>query len=167
MPADVPTKALQVTLEPYYIKGELLSACALSVYFCVHDQLDCGHAKATWVPSSKTHAVEHKETGEVYLEGELERGIIPEDSVWMHGHGPAEDGFMFYLKKMNLELLQEYASLPCRSSSTGGDGGQVTELAVSCVKVLAALQHVVAAPVQAPWRAGVGRLRQGLQRPAA
>lgn len=43
--------------------------------------------------------------GCVYLQGELERGIIPDESVWTHSGGTGEDGFVFYLKKMNLELL--------------------------------------------------------------
>jgi hypothetical protein len=47
--------------------------------------------------------------GCVYLEGELERGIVPDESVWAHGGGSGgsdgENGFVFYLKKMNLELL--------------------------------------------------------------
>ncbi|KFM27326.1 Tetratricopeptide repeat protein 28 [Auxenochlorella protothecoides] len=51
--------------------------------------------------------VSNKDTGEVYLEGTLERGIVPEDSVWTHGGGSGEDGTMLYLQKMNLELLQK------------------------------------------------------------
>lgn len=43
----------------------------------------------------------------MYLEGTLERGIVPEDSVWTHGGGSGEDGTMLYLQKMNLELLQK------------------------------------------------------------
>ncbi len=43
--------------------------------------------------------------GAVYLDGELERGIVPDESVWTHGGGNGEDGFVFYLKKMNLELV--------------------------------------------------------------
>lgn len=46
-----------------------------------------------------------KDTGIVYLDGVLERGIIPDESVWALGGGDGEDGFVFYLKKMNLELL--------------------------------------------------------------
>jgi hypothetical protein len=52
-------------------------------------------------------AVAHKETGEVFLEGVLERGIVPEDSVWTHGGGEGEDGTLLYLQKMNLEVLQK------------------------------------------------------------
>lgn len=44
--------------------------------------------------------------GTVYLEGELERGIVPDESVWTWSAGSVgEDGFVFYLKKMNLELV--------------------------------------------------------------
>lgn len=46
-----------------------------------------------------------KVTGAVYLDGTLERGIVPDESVWALGGGYGEDGFVFYLKKMNLELL--------------------------------------------------------------
>jgi hypothetical protein len=46
-----------------------------------------------------------KDTGRVYLAGELERGIVPDESVWAHGGGAGDDGFVFFLRKMNLELL--------------------------------------------------------------
>ena len=42
----------------------------------------------------------------VFLDGDLERGIVPEDSVWMHGGGNGEDGCLLLLRKMNLELLR-------------------------------------------------------------
>lgn len=48
---------------------------------------------------------------QVFLEGELERGIVPEESVWMHGGGAAEDGCLLLLRKMNLELLRRCAPL--------------------------------------------------------
>jgi hypothetical protein len=49
--------------------------------------------------------VASRHDGAVFLEGQLERGIVPDESVWAHGGGVGEDGFVFYLKKMNLELL--------------------------------------------------------------
>lgn len=49
--------------------------------------------------------VSSRADGCVYLEGELERGIVPEESVWAIGGGEGEDGFVFFLKKMNLELI--------------------------------------------------------------
>lgn len=49
--------------------------------------------------------VSARSDGVVFLEGELERGIVPSESVWVHTGGTGEDGFVFYLKKMNLELL--------------------------------------------------------------
>jgi hypothetical protein len=52
-------------------------------------------------------AVERRSTGEVYLEGDLERGVIPEDCIWTHGSGVGEDGFLIVLAKMNLELLRK------------------------------------------------------------
>ncbi len=44
---------------------------------------------------------------QVYLEGELERGIVPLESAWMHGRGSGEDGCLLMLQKMNLEVLQK------------------------------------------------------------
>ena len=43
----------------------------------------------------------------MYLEGELERGVVPEDCYWTHCQGDAEDGCVLSLHKMNLELLQK------------------------------------------------------------
>lgn len=59
-----------------------------------------------------THSavVEHRRTGEVWLEGTLERGIVPEGCVWTAGQGDNEDGFLLLLQKMNLELLRQCAS---------------------------------------------------------
>lgn len=51
-------------------------------------------------------AVENRQTGEVYLAGELERGIVPAQSVWTVGGGVGEDGCLLLLQKMNLELLR-------------------------------------------------------------
>ncbi len=53
------------------------------------------------------HAVQNRVSGEVYLEGDLERGVVPEDCFWTHCQGTGEDGCMVYLRKMNLELLQQ------------------------------------------------------------
>ena len=58
-----------------------------------------------------TFTVMDRVSGEVYLEGHLERGIVPEDSVWEHGGGCGEEGCLLYLHKMNLELLRKYALL--------------------------------------------------------
>lgn len=46
---------------------------------------------------------------QVYLEGELERGIVPLESAWMHGRGTGEDACLLMLQKMNLEVLQKWA----------------------------------------------------------
>jgi len=43
----------------------------------------------------------------VFLEGSLERGIVPKECLWMQGGGTGEDGFLLLLQKMNLELLQK------------------------------------------------------------
>ena len=45
----------------------------------------------------------------MYLEGELERGIVPLESAWMHGRGCGEDACLLMLQKMNLEVLQKWA----------------------------------------------------------
>ena len=45
--------------------------------------------------------------GAVFLDGELEHEIITSESVWAHTGGVGEDGFVFYLKKMNLGLLEK------------------------------------------------------------
>ena len=52
--------------------------------------------------------VKHKETGEVYLEGKLYRGIIPDDCFWTHLGGEGEDGCLISLTKMNLEVLKKH-----------------------------------------------------------
>lgn len=54
--------------------------------------------------------VASRRDGSVYLEGELERGVIPEESVWALGGGDGEDGFVLHLKKMNLELIASTGS---------------------------------------------------------
>lgn len=46
--------------------------------------------------------VSHRLTGEVFLEGELDRGVIPADSYWTHD---SDEGCVVYLQKMNLELF--------------------------------------------------------------
>ena len=61
--------------------------------------------------------VARKDGSEVYLEGSLERGIVPQESVWTHGGGAGEDGFLLLLHKMNLELLQR--QVPCNHCSVG------------------------------------------------
>ncbi len=59
----------------------------------------------------------------VFLDGDLERGIVPEDSVWMHGGGNGEDGCLLLLRKMNLELLRRWGpypvGAPCAFSKRG------------------------------------------------
>ena len=52
----------------------------------------------------------NRASGEVYLEGELERGVVPEECFWTHCGGEGEDGCALYLRKMNLELLQRCGS---------------------------------------------------------
>jgi hypothetical protein len=50
--------------------------------------------------------VASRDGAEVFLEGSLERGIVPKECLWMQGGGAGEDGFLLLLQKMNLELLQ-------------------------------------------------------------
>ena len=59
-----------------------------------------------WQPPAA--AVWNRSSGEVYLEGGLERGVVPEDCFWTHCCGEGEDGCALYLRKMNLELLQKW-----------------------------------------------------------
>jgi hypothetical protein len=49
----------------------------------------------------------NKASGEVYLEGALERGVVPQDCFWTSCGGEGEDGCAIYLRKMNLEVLQQ------------------------------------------------------------
>lgn len=51
--------------------------------------------------------VSNKSSGEIYLEGRLERGIVPKESLWMLDDGVGEDGCLLLLQKMNLELFQK------------------------------------------------------------
>ena len=50
-----------------------------------------------------------RDGAKVFLEGDLERGIVPKECLWMQGGGSGEDGFLLLLHKMNLELLQKCA----------------------------------------------------------
>lgn len=51
--------------------------------------------------------VRNKVTNETYLEGQLHRGVIPEDCFWTHCGGVGEDGCCLTLRKMNLEVLSK------------------------------------------------------------
>ena len=57
--------------------------------------------------------VGHRRSGEAFLEGRLERGIVPAECVWMQGGGAGEDGCLLWLRKMNLELLRRCGSPAC------------------------------------------------------
>ena len=65
-------------------------------------------------------SVADKASGEVYLEGSLARGVVPEDCFWTHCGGEGEDGCCLYLRKMNLELLQRCASVRVLLDFFGG-----------------------------------------------
>lgn len=52
--------------------------------------------------------VYNKKTDEIYLEGQLHRGVIPEECFWTHCGGDGEDGCCMTLKKMNLEVLRKH-----------------------------------------------------------
>ncbi len=97
VPSDLLSRDLCVTMEPYTLKGasewgamtsQVKAAVGVSILF-------------EFLP-----AVENRQTGEVYLAGELERGIVPAQSVWTVGGGVGEDGCLLLLQKMNLELLR-------------------------------------------------------------
>jgi hypothetical protein len=67
--------------------------------------MDC-HITVILVYASD-RSVSARETSEVFFEGHLERGVIPDASTWLAGQGQGEEGFVFILEKMNLELLQK------------------------------------------------------------
>ncbi len=137
VPPHTPAKQLQVTVDPYFIKGTVctfithflsfsvvrhghlptqslslmlhLSACCLCIHpVCPISYMSQQHCQGSfdccmqWCP-----AVVDKLSGGVYLEGHLERGIVPEESVWEHGGGVGENGCLLYLHKMNLQLLRK------------------------------------------------------------
>ena len=52
--------------------------------------------------------VKNKVTGDVYLDGTLHRGIIPDSSFWTHMGGDGEDGCCLTMTKMNLEVLRKH-----------------------------------------------------------
>ena len=68
----------------------------------LHQQRACS---LTPTPRNRPPAA-NRSSGEVYLEGTLERGVVPEESYWTHCMGEGEDGCVLTLCKMNLELLQ-------------------------------------------------------------
>lgn len=45
-------------------------------------------------------------TGEVFLEGQLERGVVPGSSTWTYEGGEGGEGCVLMLTKMNLELFE-------------------------------------------------------------
>ena len=53
----------------------------------------------------------------MWLEGDLERGVVPDSCVWTAGGGAGEDGFLILLEKMNLELLRRWVSAACGAST--------------------------------------------------
>ncbi|CEF98972.1 Tetratricopeptide repeat [Ostreococcus tauri] len=65
--------------------------------------------------TTSTVRVSCRTSGRTYLEGELFRPIIPEESAWVHLGGEDDDGFVLYLKKMNLELFKGKDSKPSDS----------------------------------------------------
>lgn len=50
--------------------------------------------------------VAHRDTGDVYLEGRLERAVVPKECLWMYDTGHGEDGCLILLQKLNLELFR-------------------------------------------------------------
>lgn len=70
-----------------------------------NQQLMSAHHLVLTVPCLPA-AVAHRVTGEVYLSGELDRGINPADSGWTYSGGSGEAGCVLQLSKLNLELLQ-------------------------------------------------------------
>ncbi len=131
VPGDLPSRQLAVDIQPYSIKGEqalptgperAATAHHSNVYStwvwrgmcCTKqhgDAASISYSSCSQCPASLVlpppHAVWNRADGEVYLEGELERGVVPEDCFWTHCGGEGEDGCALYLRKMNLEVLQQ------------------------------------------------------------
>ena len=79
----------------------------LCKYLQVPSDLKPGHLQVDFEPFYLR--VSDKLTGKVYLQGRLERGIVPKESLWMLDSGVGEDGCLLLLHKMNLELFQRQA----------------------------------------------------------
>ena len=59
-----------------------------------------------------------KISGEIFLQGRLERGIVPKECLWMLDSGTGEDGCLLLLHKMNLELFQRQGQKTIRKTCT-------------------------------------------------
>lgn len=93
VPSDLPPRQLKVDISPFYLK--------------VYRILERQNAKTTGVKQNEK-SFEQEEEEEVFLEGRLHRGIIPEDCFWTHCGGEGDDGCCITLHKMNLEVLQKH-----------------------------------------------------------
>ena len=110
VPEDVAAKELDVSLQPFNIRvahkhsGEVCYGMDLKAdvaYVDMQSDVACKEPER----DRRVNCIV-----QVYLEGELERGIVPAESAWIHGRGTAEDGFLLMLQKMNLEVLQKYVT---------------------------------------------------------
>lgn len=68
--------------------------------------------------------VSNKHSGKAYLEGRLERGIVPKECLWMLDDGAGEDGCLLLLHKMNLELFQRQDHLSSSISKASAFRGR-------------------------------------------
>ena len=70
--------------------------------------------------------VSHATTGEVWLEGELHRGINRVQSTWDYGGGEGPDGLVLFLEKTNAGALH---ARPC----TCGVRAALHQVAPRCI----------------------------------
>ena len=110
VPEDVAAKELDVSLQPFNIR--VAHKHTKEVCYSIVLKPDVASVDIKSDVACKDHGRDRRVdcTMQVYLEGELERGIVPLESVWMHGRGTAEDGCLLMLQKMNLEVLQKYVT---------------------------------------------------------
>ncbi|KAL4533791.1 hypothetical protein Ndes2437B_g03116 [Nannochloris sp. 'desiccata'] len=90
VPSDLAPRQLKVDISPYHVK--------------IYRVKESKNAKKT--QGKQKNDVEQEE--EIYLQGRLHRGIIPEDCFWTHCGGEGDDGCCITLRKMNLEVLQKH-----------------------------------------------------------
>jgi tetratricopeptide (TPR) repeat protein len=97
VPSDLPPRQLKVDISPYHLK----------IYRFVKKHT------TTTTKDKENNNVEpeqeqQQEEEEIYLQGRLHRGIVPEDCFWTHCGGEGDDGCCITLCKMNLEVLQKH-----------------------------------------------------------
>jgi tetratricopeptide (TPR) repeat protein len=93
VPPNLPPRELKVDISPYHLK----------IYRQISEK-----KKTSGRKQEKGILNEEGEGKEIFLQGRLHRGIIPEDCFWTHCGGDGDDGCCITLQKMNLEVLQKH-----------------------------------------------------------